>query len=249
MFLLLLHFRKNHLQLGILQGMLLFAIVLFSCNSSPVQKTAKPSKKKLEAVDLIPDSVTSPEQALDFVKEGYNRYLSGRFEHIHIKRVTGESDEQQDPFVAIITCKDFSIPPEILFDLDKKNLLVLETPANTETAAIINIVQTSVSERALKLILILGHSNCETIRESIFNSSNDLPVDLKTKITRSIPAGVADTSKLLANTTIKNISQTISRITAQHAQLDLLVKKGTLKIAGAYYDAEAGELTFNDDFE
>jgi carbonic anhydrase len=248
MFLSLPYMSKYFPQLTILPGLLLFTMLLFSCDSTPVQKLARQSNKKLEVKDIVPDSITSPEQALQIVKEGYNRYQSGRFEHIHIKRITNETDEEPNPFVAIITCKDFSIPPEILFDLDKNNLIVLESPANTDNDAAIKIIRSCIDDNALKLVLVLGHSNCATIREGIFNASNILPADIKIKIKKAIPAGVTDTTELRKKTTINNIIQTMNRISLNNAQLDSLVKKKTLKIAGAYYNALPGHLIFDDSF-
>jgi len=149
------------------------ALISFACNTKqPDNPTlANTPKSKLEAVPNELD-INTPGEAFKALQEGNKRYRNGQFEHIHIKRVTGQPNEDPIPFVAILTCTDLKIPAEILFDLDKSNILLLQTAGNVADANVLTALKSSLGSKKLKLVLVLGHNNCGAIQRVLNNDKS-----------------------------------------------------------------------------
>ena len=222
-----------------------------SCQNLKKDNTEKPktSNKKLEAVPSEYTEIESAEDALNALKAGHARYMNGQFEHIHIKRVTAEPEDEAHPFVAIITCTDLKIPTEILFDLDKQNILLMESAANTDNGKMASLLQSATDIQNIKLILVLGHSNCETITNIVRNKPDTSSEFIKDQIIAAIPANRNDTLHLVENTVLNNIKLTMNRLASKNGIIDSLTKKGSLQIKGAYYNVATGKLIFDEDFK
>ena len=229
---------------------LLFCSTLIFCsNKQTINPGTFPSSKtKLEVLPAEIANVSTPADALTALQEGFSRYKNGQFKHIHIKRVIDQQDEEPDPFVAIISCSDFNIPPEILFDLDKNNILLLKTSANTDDAELISQMKQAVKSKKIKLILVLGHSQCRAIGNVIYNRPNTEASIIKLHVSEAIPANRSDTSHLVETTAKNNISFTIKRIATKYPSLDSLLKPTDIEVKGAFYDAKSASMVYNDSF-
>ncbi|CAN5728834.1 hypothetical protein BH10BAC3_BH10BAC3_05610 [soil metagenome] len=236
----------------LVKAFLLVILISFtSCQNLKKENTESPgaSNKKLEALPNELAVIESPDDALNALKDGHARYKNGQFEHIHIKRVTTEPEEEAHSFVAIIACTDFKIPTEILFDLDKQNILLLESPANTDDEKIAAVLKSANGLQKIKLVLVLGHSDCETIRNIVTNKTDTASEIIKDQITAAIPANRTDTLHLVENTVLNNIKLTMNRLTFRNAAIDSLLKKDRLQIKGAYYNVATGKLLFDEEFK
>lgn len=204
----------------------------------------KPSTTKLEAIPQNLDHLNTPEDGLKALKDGNQRFMNGQFEHIHIKRISANSEEDPEPFVGIITCSDCKIPPEILFDQDNKFVMVIKTPANVEDEMTLTKLNAAVEHQALKLIMVLGHNDCRAIK----NVLNELPGD-STRLSSLIAPAIDrnDTLNLVDNTARKNVKLTMQRIPSKSRLIDSLIKVNKLKITGAFYDAKTGRVIYDND--
>lgn len=224
----------------------LFTVVIAGCrNHQPgLKEAATKSKKKLEALPIKPKQINSPKEALDALIAGNKRFINGQFEHIHIKRVTSTPEEVSPPFFAILSCTDCKIPPEILFDQESNEGLVLKSPANVENVQVLNELDSTALQPSLKLIVVLGHNDCKTIRNAItLNHETDPIPGLASLLPLSLPSLPNDT--LLVNDLAKkNVTLTTRRIISKIPGLDTSIQKKHLKLVGAYYDEKSGLVTF-----
>lgn len=159
------HIRK--LKKNILFGEIILSSVLLyiACNhQDAVSNPAMPiSNTRLVAVEDA-SNIKSSAGALKILQDGFKRYLDGQFRHIHIKRINNnDTQEHFDPAIAILTCTDLAIPADILFDTDKKDLLILKTGADTATAAALDEIK-AAADRNTKLVVVLGHKDCASLQ-------------------------------------------------------------------------------------
>lgn len=224
--------------------LLIITLVLgFACE---VPKTKLPPvtvpQTKLEAEPQHLSKIKTPENALYALVEGNKRFMNGQFEHAHIKRVTSSDDDTQ-PFVGIITCTDCKIPPEILFDLGHKFLMVFKSPANVVDEKTLTALNTAILKQSLKLVLILGHNNCRTIASFL---QNKVQFSSDTSLLPGIPAisSRRDTLNEVDEAAQVNVKLGMQRLPAQSHLIDSLLKMHKLNIAGAYYNDKNGTVTF-----
>jgi len=227
------------------------ALVLLSsaCKSNQTDDgptVANTSRTRLEV--LPTEDIDTPEEAFKALQAGNERYENGRFEHVHIKRVTGQPNEEPIPFVAILTCTDFKIPPEILFDLDKNNILLLQTAGNIADENVLTAIQSSLESKKLKLVLVLGHNNCGAIKKVLNNDKSPQLLKLSAQLAEAAPANGTDTLPLIDRTAMNNIRLTVTGIASKNAKIDTLSKEGNLQIKGAFYSANSGKVIYDSSF-
>jgi carbonic anhydrase len=229
-----------------------FSLMIFlstACNDKkqPDVSGINTSKTKLEALPRHLEDIKTPDDAIKALKDGNQRFMNGQFEHIHIKRIGADSEDDPEPFVGIITCADCKIPPEILFDQDKKFVMIMKTPANVEDEDVLSQLNSAVEQQGLKVIVVLGHNDCAAIK-SVLGKEHQFEDTgkLATLITQAMPP-VGDTVNAVNVTAKKNVQLTIQRIVAKSPLIGSAIKDNKLKMFGAFYDVKTGELIYDGD--
>jgi len=91
------------------------------------------------------------------LREGNQRYRA------HVPHSSAPRRPRPRPLAAVISCSDFHVAPEALFDLDVGELLVLPTPAiriSMSEAAACNLAH---QWQGIDLAIVLGHTGCPTM--------------------------------------------------------------------------------------
>lgn len=232
---------KNHILATIVPLLLL----LWGCDNSAEKRGAIETdpNKRLEALPRSQNEINTPADALAAIKNGNERYKNGQFQHIHIKRVTAFDSSEAIPFVAVLTCPDFKIPPEILFDIERNEILLIKTAANIEDETTIKRLEDAAAGSHIKLIAVLGHSNCTALKNLVAKKS----MAAKTTSTKIDSAIVADATgqPILNETALKNISLVTKRIQSNKL-IDSLVKSGNILMQQVYFDEATKRLSFID---
>jgi len=78
--------------------------------------------------------------------------------------------ETQRPEAIIIACADSRVPPEVLFDQGVGDLFVVRVAGNIVSGAgavVKGSIEYAVAELGVKLIMVLGHSNCGAVKAAV----------------------------------------------------------------------------------
>ena len=196
----------------------------------------------LEVIKTQADQVNTPSDALRALIEGNKRYLNGQFVHVHIKRLTDESIDKENPFVAVLACNDLRIPPEILFDVDKDNILLIKTDANIENDSTLAILQDAVKNKKIKMVLVLGHEDCPALRSIV--SSTDKNDSGFRKIESSISLDEMTGKPLFNKTSLMSALNTARRIAKSITKMDSSIPAGNLIVKAAVYEEAKKQLHF-----
>ena len=110
----------------------------------------------------------APEQALQFLKDGNQRFVEGKPQSSKVDSIMRKEldREGQAPHTAIIGCADSRCPLETLFDTLPGDIFVLRNAGNTCTHAegsMVGSLEFCAGKLGSKLIMVMGHTQCGAI--------------------------------------------------------------------------------------
>jgi carbonic anhydrase len=182
----------------------------------------------------------TPEQAIRLLREGNERYRKQKLtaQGIDLAIVREHSEEQQEPFAAILCCADSRTPAEILFDQSIGHLFVVRVAGNIATPDTTGSLEYAASVLGVKTILVLGHSNCEAVKAA--KAGDAVPGQISA-LFQYIFRAVSGTSKLDAAVK-KNAQMQAATLRGASPVISQMVKKGKLSVEAAVYDYGTGKV-------
>lgn len=193
-------------------------------------------------------AVTS-DSALQALKDGNARYVSGKSRHPRIdpERRKATALEGQTPIAAILGCADSRVPPEIIFDQGFADLFVVRVAGNVCAMPEVASIEYGVAALKVPLIVVIGHTKCGAVDAAIKNGPlpGSLP-DLLKMIRPAVEQCEKDKSAtvdLLTRATEQNVRNTIADLSKSAVIKDALDKK-QIKIIGAIRHIKDGHVSW-----
>ncbi len=109
----------------------------------------------------------TPTEALRLLQAGNWRYRQEKLQLRDYSPVGERRAAEQKPFAAIITCADSRISPELVFDVERGNLFVSRIAGNSIDSGTLGSTEYAVAVLGVRLIMVLGHSDCGAIKSAI----------------------------------------------------------------------------------
>ncbi|WP_426094721.1 carbonic anhydrase [Flavobacterium sp. DSR2-3-3] len=111
---------------------------------------------------------------LEKLVSGNQRFLEEKTIHPHQnKKSVLENQNVQHPFAVVVTCSDSRVSPEILFDQGIGDLFVIRNAGNLISDIDMGSIEYAVEHLDVKIIVILGHTECGAIKAYIGDKNND----------------------------------------------------------------------------
>ncbi len=202
----------------------------------------------------------SAEDALERLREGNRRFVSDEVseETLASREHRAGAAIPQKPFAIILACSDSRVPTELIFDRGIGDLFVIRVAGNVVAPSQIGSIEYAAKQFNTKLVVVLGHSNCgaviATMQELALKESHRSP-NLRAIVDRVRPAlepilsdGFdVDDETVISSCVRANIQASVEQL--QHGSLILeeLIESGDLKIVGAEYSIETGNIKFFED--
>ena len=203
----------------------------------------------------------SPQQVLEILREGNERFRSG-------KRLTRDLVGQvrataagQHPLAVVLSCIDSRSPAELIFDLGLGDIFSVRIAGNVVSAYVLGSMEYACAVAGAKLILVLGHTRCGAVTTAVKTAGLTDPLDQVTgcqhiePILREIQAAIdsgatrnydelpqPDQSALVDRVARANVRHTVASIEKQSQTLSALVADGRILIVGAMYDVASGAI-------
>ena len=99
---------------------------------------------------------------------GNRRFAQNKAEHPWQDQLTRESlIESQNPDVAILSCSDSRVPPEVIFDQGLGDMFTVRTAGQMIDSAVLASLEFAVTELNVSLMVILGHEHCGAIASAV----------------------------------------------------------------------------------
>lgn len=187
-----------------------------------------------------------PEQTLQRLLEGNKRFVENRpnLDESESRRKAVASG--QHPFAIVLGCVDSRVPPELIFDQGLGELFVIRTAGEVLDHAVLGSIEFGVEELKIPLIVVLGHKNCGAViaaREKLHHHEKaDADIEyLVEKLALAVEIGDADGSDDLDRAVRAQIISDVVEL-KQLPLLKTAMEQGMLKIVGAWYDIDFGEV-------
>jgi carbonic anhydrase len=105
---------------------------------------------------------------LEIMKEGNQRYVS-RISNSSSKSL-GQSTEvvcMKKPFAAVVTCFDSPVAPDVIFDCDSRDLMVVQVVGNLINDGNLVRLEYAVQNFDISLIVVIGHQQCRSVQAAL----------------------------------------------------------------------------------
>jgi carbonic anhydrase len=193
----------------------------------------------------------TPAEALRLLQAGNGRYRQNKLQLRDYSPVGEKRAAEQKPFAAIITCADSRISPELVFDVERGNLFVSRIAGNSIDPGTLGSTEYGVAVLGVKLVMILGHSDCGAIKAAIstvtegkafppskFGAIGEV-VDLLTPTVKSLPAD----ERTVARCIPANAIAQAQKLEAANPIIAPAVAAGTLQIVAGVYNIANGAVS------
>jgi carbonic anhydrase len=232
------------------------ALVGCSTTSTPATPVASPSAQSAGLPVGVMTQATqqslTPEAVLAELRAGNQRYLTRSLtarDHLAYVEATSQG---QYPMAVVLSCLDSRVIPELVFDRGVGDLFVARVAGNFENRDILGSMEFATAVAGAKAIVVLGHTSCGAVRGACDGAKlGNLTATLDNiqpaiEASRHVHGEHSSKNKDFVHAvTVANVDQTVRDITALSPVLADLVARGNLKVVGAMYDVETGEIRWH----
>jgi carbonic anhydrase len=194
---------------------------------------------------------TTPDQALAALREGNERFVSGRLIKRDLMAQVRATAPGQYPAALVLSCIDSRVPPEIVFDQGIGAMFSARVAGNFAGAHMIQTAELATELAGSKLIVVLGHTECSAVKGACDGIQLGNPAHFLSNFAPAIDAVTSvegdrnsKNKVFVQQVTEANVRLNVQAMTDHSSVLQDLVEQGDLKIVGAMYDVDSGDVTF-----
>lgn len=232
--------------------LLTLSLVLASCGAQTTTQPEKDLKLAEQSSVLTAEeqAALTPDQVLALLKDGNTRFVDGTLTVRDHSAQIRKTANGQFPKATILSCLDSRVPVEDVFDRGIGDIFVARVAGNFENTDIVGSMEFATAVAGAKVIMVLGHERCGAVKGAIDNVQMGNLTSTLANIRPAIDALSAypgeKTSKnpefvhLVAE---ENVRLTMRDILATSEVLRARVDAGTLKVVGAMYDLDTGQVS------
>jgi carbonic anhydrase len=203
----------------------------------------------------------SPEQALEVLTAGHERFRTGRQLKRDLTRQRAATAAEQHPLAVVLSCIDSRTPAELIFDVGLGDIFSVRVAGNVTSAEIIGSIEYGCGAAGAKLVLVMGHTRCGAVTGAVDVVCETAAAARLTGcdhlghvVDRIRPVIDARTCEDLGGETAaehpgvvdavarRNVVRVIEQIRADSHTLDRLEREERVEIVGALYDVATGAL-------
>lgn len=216
----------------------------------------------IEAPNREIQSSMTPAEVLQTLRNGHERFRTGRRLTRHFDRQVSATSDGQHPLAVVLSCIDSRTPAELLFDLGVGDVFSVRIAGNTISPKVLGSIEYGCAVAGAKLVLVMGHTKCGAVTTAVRAACTTEPMaqltgcqhvehildDIRESIDESVCRRIDQLSpeEQLAFVDLvsrDNVMRVVDQIPVQSETLRRLQREGRIAIVGAVYDVTTG--TFN----
>jgi carbonic anhydrase len=113
---------------------------------------------------LLDRDKMTPQEALDILIEGNQRFLNDREEDKDFQALIHITKDKQHPFASFLSCSDSRAPVELLFDQALGDIFSVRLAGNIASDKAIGSLEFASKYLGSKLIVVMGHTACGAVK-------------------------------------------------------------------------------------
>jgi len=198
-------------------------------------------------------STMSPEKAIQFLKEGNERFQQNLKANRNLLEQVNDTKDGQFPFATILSCIDSRVSAELVFDQGLGDIFSIRIAGNFVNQDILGSMEFACKLAGTKAIIVLGHTSCGAVKGACDHARLGNLTALINKIEPAVYAVKEPREESKRNSSnldfvdavsIKNVEMTLENIRNQSVILKEMEENGEIAIVGAMYDISDGKVTF-----
>ena len=198
-------------------------------------------------------SKLSPKEAIEFLKEGNQRFVSREMRERDLLGQVEETSKGQFPFACIVGCIDSRVPVNTVFDQGIGSLFVATVAGNIVNEDILGSLEFGCAAAGSKAVVVLGHTSCGAVKGACDHVELGNLTSLLSKINASVketkepqdPSKRNSSNLPFVNEVAKNnVLRSVENIRVKSNVLRRLEEEGKITIVGAMYDVGTGKVNF-----
>ncbi|MEA2162664.1 MAG: carbonic anhydrase [Thermoanaerobaculia bacterium] len=176
---------------------------------------------------------------------GNDLFARGALPYTQLDDVRKATQSEQNPPVAVLSCSDSRVPPEIVFGRGLGELFVVRAAGNVADTFGIASLEYSVAHHWTKVIVVLAHDRCGAVTEALKKTDPPTPslLALVTRIRKSF-TGVTLGKKRddVHAAVVANAKASADYLVAHSKVIRDAVRKHEVEIVVAYYGFGEGKV-------
>jgi carbonic anhydrase len=194
-------------------------------------------------------STTTPQMALQFLKEGNARFMNNLKMNRNLLEQVNDTKEGQWPFAVILSCIDSRTSAELVFDQGLGDIFSIRIAGNVINEDILGSMEFACKVAGSKLIVVLGHSKCGAIK----GACNHVELGNLTGLLEKVQPAIEKVKEQGSDTVNPAFIEAVAHANTLHTMEEVLKRSPILKemfengeigIAAGYYSVETGEVKF-----
>jgi len=239
-----------------LTALSIMSLAFTACNQQH-NPNAETKTVKLDTLTtgLVENVLTKEEQdalttdmVLAMLKEGNIRFANNDLTSRDHSKQVRNSALSQYPKAIVLSCVDSRVPVEDVFDRGIGDVFVARVAGNFVNEDILGSMEFACKVSGSKLILVMGHEHCGTIKAAV----DDVKLGNITLMLQKIRPAVesveyegernSKNQEFVHMVCESNITNTINQIRLKSPILKEMEDNGEIKIVGAIYDMDNGKV-------
>lgn len=193
----------------------------------------------------------SASQALARLKEGNQRFVSGRVNNPHTSAAWRDNlVSGQHPIAVLVACSDSRVPTELVFDQGFGDLFVIRNAGNVIATDVIGTIEYALLKLGVELVVVMGHESCGAVTAALDakESRKNVPEELQEVLGMIDPAlenlpETEDNETHLASAVEANVRYSVRRLTELAAGREI-ARELEFTFVGAVYSLQTGAVEF-----
>ncbi|MEO8046304.1 MAG: SulP family inorganic anion transporter [Nitrospirota bacterium] len=208
-------------------------------------------------------AAVTPKQVLQILKDGHERFRTGRRLTRDLGRQVLATAGGQHPLAVVLSCIDSRTPAELIFDLGLGDIFSVRIAGNVTSRKVLASAEYGCVVAGAKLILVIGHTRCGAVTAAV-NLIGDVRTPAEAtgcqhldhivsdiqqstdpvacRGAKELPA--AEKQSFVDAVARRNVLRVVQRMRNQSQTLDGLVREEGIAIVGAMYDVVTGDIEF-----
>jgi carbonic anhydrase len=190
----------------------------------------------------------SPDAALERLMQGNGRYAANMPDEKDFSAGRAERVTAQFPIVAVLSCSDSRVAPELAFDQGPGDVFVVRVAGNFLNEDGLASMEYAIKILGVPLLMVLGHTNCGAVGAAVkfVTEHAELPGHLPDLVKSIEPAVIAaharHPSDLLAAAIEENVKLNVQRLDDDAPIVSEALAAKKIAAVGGIYDLATGKI-------
>lgn len=205
---------------------------------------------------LLDRDKMTPKEALDILIEGNTRFVNEDELKKDFKSLIHLTQNEQHPFVSVLSCSDSRAPVELLFDQALGDVFSVRLAGNIASDKVVGSLEFGSKYLGAKLIVVMGHTSCGAVKAACDDFKDGHIGEIVNMIKPSIRHENTVKDKEKRSSKNADFVQKVCELNVKHQIesilrcsdiLEDMTQAKKIAIIGAVYDISTGKVKFMED--